>query len=94
VAKVLALNAVLSEQFRSIWTFQQAQKQGLSETELLSKTGWKAGKLYPLKRAAAKFSELEVEDILNKLELLDIEQKSTTLPSRVVLELVVSQLIS
>lgn len=92
VQKSLMLTALLGEQFRSMWVYLKSVQERVSEEELLRQMSWKSGKLYSVKRTAEKFSLKEVENILEKLELLDLEQKTTTTPPRVIVELILSQI--
>ncbi len=89
--KTLALTALLAEQFRSMWAYLQSRTDGVTDDELMQVLGWKSGKLYAVKRSAQRFSLKEVESILEKLEHLDVELKTTTTPSRVIMELILSQ---
>lgn len=89
--KVLLLTAILAEQFRSMWVYLEAQESGVPESELLSQMGWKPGKLFALKKNTSRVSKQQVASLLAKLEHLDLEQKTSTAPPRVIAELIFSQ---
>lgn len=89
---VIQLNALLSDQFRNIAIVQEYLKQKKSEDEILSSTGWKSGRLFIIKKVAVRFNDKKVLDFLNKLKALDEEMKTSSVPPKVLLDLIVSQL--
>jgi DNA polymerase III delta subunit len=92
-AKAILLNAILADQFRNILLVQAAASSRLSDAELLSRTGWKSGRLFVLKKLAAKFDPIKVRDFCKKLVSLDEQLKSSSVPPRVLLDLISSQII-
>lgn len=91
--KAILLNAVLADQFRNILLVQAAAAARLADAELLSKTGWKSGRLFILKKLAVKFDPARVRDFCRKLVSLDEQLKSSSVPPRVLLDLISSQII-
>lgn len=92
-SKVIQLNASLAEQFRSILMIQSFENSSLSEQAILSRTGWKSGRLYIVKKLARKFETQKIKDFCSKLASLDEQLKSTSTPPRVLLDLITSQII-
>lgn len=93
-AGIIQLSALLAEQFRSIAIIQNFLQRNFNDQKILSLTSWKPGRLFMVKKAAKNFSSQKVKDFLNKLQALDAELKSSTLPPRVLLDLILSQLLS
>ena len=91
-SRIIQLNALLSEQFRNILVLQDFLSRNLSETEIMEKTKWKSGRLFVLKKIASRFPEKKVRDLLGKLAHLDEELKSSSVPPRVLLDLILAQL--
>jgi DNA polymerase III delta subunit len=91
-SRIIQLSALLAEQFRSIFMVLGLQREGMPESEILNKTGWKPGRLFMVKKVAARFPEKKVTDLLIKLESLDEELKSANTPPRVLLDLILIQL--
>jgi DNA polymerase III delta subunit len=91
-AKSIQLNALLAEQFRNILMIQDFQKQRIPDAVILSKTGWKSGRLFVIKKLASKFKTAQLMSVLNKLEHLDIELKTSGIPGQVILQLITAQL--
>lgn len=89
--KTLALVGLLADQFRSQLLVQDAGANRVSDAELLAKTGWKPGRLSVLKRTVATVPTRVLKDTLGKLESLDVELKSSSVPPRVILELILAQ---
>jgi len=92
-ASVIQLNALLSEQFRNVAMVQNFLQSRTSEDRILEKTGWKSGRLFVMKKIAARFPVKLVLETLAKLKALDEELKSTQTPPKVLLDLIVSQLL-
>ncbi len=90
--KIIQLNALLCEQFRNVAMVQDFSGNGIPESQILEKTGWKSGRLFVMKKLAGKFAPKKVLDVLNKLSLLDEELKTSSTPPRVLLDLIFSQL--
>jgi DNA polymerase III delta subunit len=90
---IIKLNALLSEQFRNVAVVQDFMARKTSEAEILEATDWKAGRLFVMKKIAAKFQAKKVLEFLNKLEAMDAELKSSQTPPKVLLDLIVVQLL-
>lgn len=86
----IRLSALLADQFRSLLIVKEAQNNGLSEADLLATTGWKSGRLFIMKKIAANFTVKQLADALTKFYNLDKELKNTTLPPRVVIDMIVA----
>jgi len=91
---IIQLNALLSEQFRNVAMVQDFIASKKSEDEILEATGWKSGRLFVVKKIAARFPSKKIVEFLNKLEALDEELKTSSTPPRVLLDLIVSQLLT
>ncbi len=89
---VIQLNALLSQQFRNVASTQDFLSRKIGDGQILEITGWKSGKLFVLKKIAKTFSPKKVLEFLNKLVALDEELKSSNVPPKVLLDLIVSQL--
>jgi DNA polymerase III delta subunit len=88
---VIQLNALLSEQFRNVAMVQDFLSRKISENKILETTGWKSGRLFVMKKIAARFSAKIILDGLNKLSALDDELKTGSVPPRVLLDLILAQ---
>jgi len=91
---VIQLNALLSEQFRNVAMVQDFIAAKKSEADVLDATGWKPGRLFVIKKIASRFPAKKIIEFLNKLEALDEELKTSSTPPRVLLDLIVSQLLT
>jgi DNA polymerase III delta subunit len=91
-SKTIQLNSVLADQFRSILLAQDFLEQRAPDSSILERTGWKSGRLFIMKKLAGKFKTGQLISVLDKLERLDIELKSTTTPGQVILQLIAAQL--
>jgi DNA polymerase III delta subunit len=89
---ILQTIALLSEQFRGLILIKESQERGMSDNQLIENTGWRNGRVYILKKIAGRFEKQKLVDFINKLESLDEEVKTSSLPARVVLEMLISQL--
>lgn len=92
-SQTIALAALLAEQLRSALLVLAATAERMPEQELLAQTGWKSGRLFMIKKQAAQFTIPKLKEALSKLESLDLELKSSTMPPRVMLELIVAQMV-
>lgn len=92
-SRTLALVGLLAEQFRSQLLVKDAVERRIPDSQILTQTKWQPGRLYVTKRLSGSFTAKQLRDALSKLESLDIELKSTSLPSRVVLELILAQMV-
>ncbi len=91
-AKTIQLNALLADQFRNILLVQDFTGRRVPEAAVLEQTGWKSGRLFIMKKLAGKFQTRQLLSILDKLERLDIELKTTTTPGQAILQLIMAQL--
>jgi DNA polymerase III delta subunit len=91
-AKTIQLNALLADQFRNILLVQDFLIRKVPDSEILKQTGWKSGRLFIMKKLAGKFKPAQLLSILDKLERLDIETKTTTAPGQTILQLILTQL--
>ncbi len=92
-SKVIKCTALLAEQFRSIALVQSMLSQRLPDDIILEKTGWKSGRLFMVKKPAARFTAKVVLEFLAKLEALDLELKTSSTSPRVLLDLIVAQTV-
>ncbi len=86
----IRLSALLADQLRGLMIVKQAIEQNLSDNELLTATGWKSGRLFIMKKLARNFTIKQLRDALNKFYSLDKELKNSTLPPRVVIDMIVA----
>ncbi len=91
-AKIIQLNALLADQFRSLLLVKSAQNIGMPDDIVLDKTGWKSGRLFVMKKLSAPFEEKSLVATLGKLEALDVELKTGSVPPKVLLDLICSQI--
>lgn len=90
--QIIQLNALLSDQFRNIYALQDLLARKTSDDKILSLTSWKSGRLFVLKKIAARFKPDKIKDTLGKLAALDEELKTSSTPPRVLLDLILAQL--
>ena len=79
--KVIGLSGLLSEQFRNILVFQKLLSQRLPDKEISDITGYAPGRIFIYKKLASRFSEQKVLELLRKIELLDLEVKTSQGPA-------------
>lgn len=91
-AKTIQLTALLADQLRNILLVSDATAQKMLDSEILKLTGWKSGRLFIMKKLSRHFTSLKIKQSLIKLESLDIEVKSSTLPPHVVLDLIIADM--
>lgn len=91
-AKTIQLNALLADQFRNILLIQDFSQRRVPDAVILERTRWKSGRLFIIKKLAGKFKPSQLLSILDKLERLDIETKTTTAPGQTILQLILAQL--
>ena len=91
--KLLQLVALLAEQFRSLLLVKSCLEQRMPDKVVLEQTKWSSGRLFMAKKNAARFSTGVLRDVLQKLEFLDIEAKTSVAPTRVILDLILSQVV-
>lgn len=88
--QTIRLVALLSDQLRSLLITVELIEQGLSDKDILSATGWKTGRLFVMKKLSRNFSKSKLTGALSKLYSLDKELKSSTLPPRVIVDMIVA----
>jgi DNA polymerase-3 subunit delta len=91
-AKIIQLNALLSDQLRNVCLVQDFLSRRTGDGEILEKTSWKSGRLFVMKKISGKLNHKKILEALKRLEALDEELKSTSLPPRVPLNLIIMQL--
>lgn len=91
-SKIILLNASLADQLRSMLFYKTASQSGMGEAEILKATGWKSGRLFIVKKNSQAFSETQLLDLLKKLEALDIELKTSSVPPKVMVDLILAQI--
>ncbi len=89
-AKTIQLSALLADQLRNMLLVTDAAAQKMPDAEILKQTGWKSGRLFIMKKLAHSFPPAKIRQSLNKLESLDLEVKSSTMPTHVVLDLIIA----
>lgn len=89
-SSAIKIVAMLADQFRSLLIVLDAQNRGMSDESISSITGWKSGRLFVMKKLARNFGEHQVKQTLAKLENLDREMKTGSLPAQVILDLIVA----
>lgn len=90
-AGILQLNALLSDQMRSLAIAQDFIKCKVSDTQIIKRTAWKSGRLYIMKKISAHLSSSKVLETMKKLEALDEELKTSQTPPRVLLDMILAQ---
>ncbi|MEK7075559.1 MAG: DNA polymerase III subunit delta [Patescibacteria group bacterium] len=80
-SKIIGLSGLLSEQFRNILVFQKLLTQKVSDKEIANLTGYAPGRIFVYKKLATRFTEQKVLELLKKIELLDLEVKTTQGPA-------------
>lgn len=91
-ANAIKVTALLAEQFRSLLIAIDAQARRLPESEILDITGWKSGRLFIMNKTARNFTAIKVQQALSKLENLDRELKTGSMPPHVVLDLIIADI--
>jgi DNA polymerase III delta subunit len=91
-AKIIQLNALLADQFRSLLLVKSALDTRVPDEHILNATGWKSGRLYMVKKVAQSFNVKMLTQTLAKLEALDEELKTNNVPPKVLVDLIASQM--
>lgn len=86
----IRLAAILSEQLRGLLITKQLLGNGLTDKQIIEATGWKTGRLFIMKKLSKNFSEQSLSRTLSKLFNLDKELKSSTLPPKVVVGMILA----
>ncbi len=91
-AAVIQLNALLSDQMRSLAITQDFLKNKTPDETIIKDTGWKSGRLYIMKKISSQLKSIKVLETMKKLEALDGELKTTQTPPKVLLDLILAQI--
>ncbi len=91
-AKAIQVSALLADQLRNILLVQDANARRVPDNVVLEKTGWKSGRLFVMKKLSGNFTPTSVKQAMTRLESLDIELKSSTMPPHVILDLIIAQM--
>lgn len=89
-ASAIKVVALLSDQFRSLLIVLDAGDRHMPDDAVLKLTGWKSGRLYIMKKLARNFNVAQVKQAMAKLENLDREMKTGSMPPHVVLDLIIA----
>ncbi len=92
-AGAIQLSALLAEQLRSVAIVQDFLHARVPESVILEKTGWKSGRLFIMKKVASLYPQKTITGTLVKLDALDTELKTSSVPPKVLLDLIVGQLL-
>lgn len=90
----LQLCAGLGELLRNARVYAASQQEKISEASLASELKWPAWKLSKAKQAARSFSLRKIYSNLEKLLLLDAEIKTSGLPAKPILNLILVELLT
>ncbi len=88
----IKLSALLSDQLRSLLITKEFLEQGVSDKDILIATGWKSGRLFIMKKLARNFSIVQLTSTLAKFYNLDKEIKTSGLPPRVIVGMIIAGL--
>lgn len=88
----IKLVGLLSEQLRSLLITKEFEAKGINDKEILSVTGWKSTRLYVMKKLSKNFSAVQLTSALTKFYSLDKEIKSSGMPPRVIVGMIVASL--
>jgi DNA polymerase-3 subunit delta len=91
-ANAIKVAALLADQFRSLSITIDAANRRMPDPTVLEITGWKSGRLFIMKKLARNFNAQQVGQALSKLENLDRELKTGSLPPHVVLDLIIADM--
>lgn len=91
-ALTIRLIALLSDQLRNLLLTKQLLAQKMPDQSILQQTGWKSGRLFIMKKLSASFKEAQLQSALTKFYSLDKELKSSTLPPRVIIDMIIAAL--
>ena len=91
-ANAIKVAALLSDQFRSLLIALDSGNRRLPDEAVLEMTGWKSGRLFIMKKLSRNFTPLQVTQALAKLQNLDRELKTGSMPPHVVLDLIIADM--
>ncbi len=84
--------ALLADQFRSLLMAIDAGTRNLPDAAVLQMTAWKSGRLFMMKKLSRNFNAKQLQSALSKLENLDRELKTGSMPPHVVLDLIIADI--
>lgn len=88
--KAIQISSLLADQMRNLLLVKDAIEQRMSDSEITSATKWKSGRLFVLRKLSAQLTKQQIRSVLTKLENLDLEMKTGTLPQHVVLDVIIA----
>lgn len=88
----IKVTALLAEQFRSFLIALDSQSRRMSEGEVLALTGWSSKRLFMVNKIARNFTIPQLAQALLKLENLDREMKTGSMPPHAVLDLIIADI--
>lgn len=88
--KAIQVGALLADQLRNILLVLDAEQRHMPEPVILEKTGWNSKRLFVIKKLAKNFTPVQVKQSMVKMENLDMELKSSTLPPHLILDMIIS----
>lgn len=91
-AKAIQLAAILADQFRSILLVKSYIENNIPESEMVARSGYKPGRIAIMRKLASRYETKALLGILKKLASLDEELKSSNIPPRVMVDMIISQL--
>ncbi len=84
--------ALLADQFRSLLIALDADERRMPDEAVLKLTGWKQGRLFVMKKLSRNFTTPKVRQAISKLDNLDRELKTGSMPPQVVLDLIIADM--
>jgi DNA polymerase III subunit delta len=84
--------ALLSDQFRSLLITVDANDRRMPDEQILQITGWKSGRLFIMKKLSRNFNMKQLKSAVAKLQNLDRELKTGSMPPHVVLDLIIADM--
>ncbi len=91
-ANAIKIAALLSDQLRSLLIAIDSDNRRIPDEAVLKMTGWKSGRLFVMKKLSRNFTAQKVQQALLKLENLDRELKTGSMPPHVVLDLIIADM--
>ncbi len=89
-SNAIKVSALLADQFRSLLIAADASQRNIPDAKVLEMTKWKSGRLFMMKKLCRNFSVKQLQQALRKLENLDRELKTGSMPPQVVLDLIIA----
>ncbi len=88
----IKVSALLADQFRSLLIAADANARSIPDAKVLEMTKWKSGRLFMMKKLCRNFTVQQLQQALAKLENLDRELKTGSMPPHVVLDLIIADM--